>query len=133
MLARFSAVLLLASLAHAQGATPAVQVDIAPLPAVAPVAAMPAPPMVGPRLHATLITHVAAGKQPTTCAIADDGKTLYVSNRGENSVSVFETDGLTVEKTFTEVGYSAWGIAVRSPTEILVANWAGCPIKYLSE
>src|SRR5437870_4975087 len=48
-------------------------------------------PGAAPRLTARLLQHVAAGKQPTTCAIADGGATLLVANRGDNSVSVFDT------------------------------------------
>jgi YVTN family beta-propeller protein len=123
MTARFAFALLMASVAAAQPVeTPA---PVAAAPAAPEAAAAPVP---GPLLTATFITHAAAGKQPTTCLIADGGDTLYVTNRGDNTITVLETAGMTIAKTISEVGYSAWGLAIRSPEELLVANWAGSSI-----
>src|SRR5690242_7132881 len=76
------------------------KVEIAPLPAppaaapdtvatITPPAAQPATSVA--RWSATLVMHAESGKQPTSCALMDDGKTLVVSNRGDNSVSVFDS------------------------------------------
>jgi YVTN family beta-propeller protein len=92
-------------------------------PVAAPVTA-PAP-TASQRLVATLVQHVPAGKQPTTSLLTDGGKTLLVTNRGDNTVSVFKTDDLSLVKTIPEVGYSAWGLADRGNGKIVVANWAG--------
>lgn len=94
----------------------------------APQAADAAKDAAPPLLKATLHSHSAAGKQPTTCAIVDDGRTLLVTNRGDNTVSVFATGDMTVTKTIGEVGYSAWGVIPRSGDQILVANWAGSSV-----
>src|SRR6185369_4858088 len=80
------------------------KVEIAPLPlpstmatavADAPVAAI-TPPAVQPvaRWAATFIMHAESGKQPTSCALMDDGHTLVVSNRGDNSVTIFDSERL---------------------------------------
>ena len=91
--------------------------------------AMPVRPSASlPRLKATLVQHVAAGKQPTTSLLVDDGATLVVSNRGDNTVSVFDATTLLPTKTITNVGYGAWGMAAKDDATLLVANWAGSTI-----
>lgn len=111
---------------------PKADVQIAPLPAPAAPPRAPAP-VAGPLLKATLITHAAGGKQPTTCAIVKDGAKLLVTNRGDNSVSVFDTATMTIERTIPEVGYSAWGVVRRPTGQLLVANWAGSTIALIDE
>ena len=102
-------------------AAPADVLSPAPFPALAPVAAdLPAP-----HLRATLLHHAAAGKQPTSSAIVDGGRTLLVTNRGDNTVSVFDTATMDLTQTITDVGYSAWGILPKDNATFLVANWAG--------
>jgi YVTN family beta-propeller protein len=118
--------------AAAQGA-PA-KVEIAPMPAQPPMTAgspvAGVTPVAGQpvaRWSATFLMHAEAGKQPTSCALMDDGQTLVVSNRGDNSVSIFDTDRLVLKKTIGQVGYSAWGV---QPTAagLLVANWNGSTV-----
>ncbi len=111
-------------------AAPAVVVDIAPLPAhqVPEGATLALAPAVGPRLAASLVMHVPAGRQPTTCAILDDGATLAVTHRGDNTVSLFHTEDMTLVSTIPEVGYSAWGVAAAGQDRLLVSNWAGSSI-----
>lgn len=104
-------------------AAPAPVADPAPL--VLPAAPQPA------RLVATLLVHVPAGKQPTTSLLVDSGRTLLVANRGDNTLSVFATDGMTLTKTIPDVGYSAWGLADRGNGKVLVANWAGSSIAFV--
>ena len=119
--------------AHAQDATPVPRDAAAPAGdgAVAAIArpALPAQPIApGQRVKATLIQHVAAGKQPTTSAITDGGATLIVTNRGDNTVSVFDTATMDLSKTIRDVGYSAWGVRPTSDSMLLVANWTGSSI-----
>jgi YVTN family beta-propeller protein len=94
---------------------------------VATPAAVPSPE----RPKATLVKHSAAGKQPTTCALSPDGRTLYVTNRGDNTVSVLDADTLELRSTMTDVGYSAWGVLPTADGHLLVANWAGTGIAVL--
>jgi len=109
----------------AQDATPVPKNDTtaatgsAAVSAPTPVAVAPRAPAAvaapAQRLRATLIRHVAAGKQPTTAAIVDGGATLLVTNRGDNTVSVFDTATMELSRTITDVGYSSARPAVASP------------------
>ena len=102
----------------------------ATLPAVVDAApAPPAPDHAAPhgRLQATLFTHGAGGAQPTSSVIADSGRTLYVTNRGDNTVQVFDTSTMTASRTIPEVGYSAWGV-LQDGADLLVSNWGGSTV-----
>src|SRR5436190_16815788 len=80
------------------------------------------------RLRPTLIQHAAAGKQPTSSALVDDGATLVVTNRGDSTVSVYDSVSMRNSSTIIEVGYGAWGIAAKEASTLFVANWAGSTV-----
>ena len=112
---------------------PRVEGELAPMPMhQVPVGVAP-PPAMGPRLRATLVTHALAGKQPTNCVILDGGAMLAVTNRGDNTVSLFETATMTIVRTLPQVGYSAWGVAPVGDDRLLVANWAGSTISIVDK
>src|SRR5436190_9438780 len=101
------------------------------MPSVQPAATAAPPAPADTRPRPVLVQHGIAGKQPTTCTLSKDGRTLYVANRGDNSVSLLDPDTLEVRRTITDVGYGAWGLAEASPATLLVSNWTGSGIAVL--
>lgn len=100
-----------------------------PSPTLPPPTLLPVPADVAaPHVRATLLHHAAAGKQPTSASIADRGRTLLVANRGDNTVSIFDTATMKLARTITDVGYGAWGVLAKDDATFLVANWAGSTV-----
>lgn len=79
------------------------------------------------RLGTRLVGHYPAGRQPTGLALADEGRSLVVTNRGSSTVDVFDAESMEKVRDYpvTSVGHGAWGVAALGASEMLVANWVG--------
>jgi YVTN family beta-propeller protein len=60
----------------------------------------------------TILATIPVGKRPWNMAITPDGKKLYVANGRSNSVTVIDTEQLTVSGE-VKVGEMPWGVVIR--------------------
>jgi YVTN family beta-propeller protein len=75
---------------------------------------------------AELVGHRVAGRQPTTVTLLDAGRRVAVTNRGDESVWIYDAATLEVVARHSLVGrHGAWAVAEPQEGLLLVSNWKG--------